>query len=92
MPPQLAQLQAFTESALSQVKRRQSQPSASTSFLQRTAADVQNTASSAANRNRQQATHVDTQLDKIKPVILGAYITAEKNFQQIHSNIKYLYN
>ena len=40
MQQQLARLQAEKEAALTQVKRLQSQQSASTSFLQRTAADV----------------------------------------------------
>ena len=57
MQQQLARLQAEKEAALTQVKRPQSQQSASTSLLQRTAADVQNTASSAANQNSQLAAH-----------------------------------
>ena len=92
MQQQLARLQAEKEAALARVKRLQSQQSASTSFLQRTAADVQNTASSAANQNSQIATHFDTQLDEIKALILGAQTTAQENFQCIHSNIDYLYN
>ena len=92
MQQQLARLQAEKAAALAQVKRLQSQQFASTSFLQRTAADVQNTASSAANQNSQLATHVDTQLDEIAAVILVTQTTAEDNFQRIHSNINYLYN
>ena len=91
MQQQLARLQAEKEAALAQVKGLQSQQSASTSFLQRIAADVQNTASSAANRNSQLATHVDTQLDEIKALILGAQTTAQENFQRIHTKINYLY-
>ena len=68
------------------------QQSASTSFLQRTAADVQNPASSAANQNSQLATHVDTQLNEIKALILGAQTITQENFQRIHSNMNYLYN
>ena len=49
MQQQLARLQPEKEAALPEVKRLQSQHTASTSFLQRTAADVQNTATSAAN-------------------------------------------
>ena len=60
MQQQLARLQAEKEAALAQVNRLQSQQSASTSFFQRTAADVQNTASSATNQNTQLATDVDT--------------------------------
>ena len=71
MQQQLAQLEAEKEAALAQVKRLQSQESASISFLQRIAADGQNTASSAANQNRKLATHIDTQLDEIKAIILG---------------------
>ena len=92
MQQQLARLQAEKDAALVQVKRLQSQQSARTLFLQRTAADVQNTVSSATNQNSQLATHVDTQLDEIKALILGAQTTAEENFQGIHSNINYLYN
>ena len=92
MQQQLARLQAEKEAALAQVKRLQSQQSASTSFVQRTAADVPNTASSAGNQNSQLTTHVDTQLDEIKALILGAPTTAQENFQWIHSNINYLYN
>ena len=92
MQQQLARLQAEKEAELAQVKRRQSQQSASTSFLQRTAADVQNAASSAANQNNQLATHVDTQLDEIKALILGAQTTAQENCERIHSNINYQYN
>ena len=92
MKHQLARLQAEKEVALAQVKRLQSQQSARTSFLQCTAADVQNTASSAANQNRHLATHVDTQLDEIKALILGAQTTTRENLQRIHSNINYLYN
>ena len=86
------QLQAEKKAALAQVKRLQNQQSASTSFLQRTAADVQNTATSAANQNSHLATHVDTQLDEIKTPILGAQTKADQNFQRIHTNINYLYN
>ena len=92
MQQQLAPLEAEKEAALAQVKRLQSQQSASTSFHQRTAADVLNTASSAANQNSQLATHVDTQLNEIKALIHGTQTTAHKNFQRIHSNINYLYN
>ena len=53
---------------------------------------MQNTASSATNANSQLATHVDTQLDGIKALILGAQTTAQANLQRIHSNINYLYN
>ena len=89
---QITRLQAEKEAALAQVKRLQGQQSASTSFLQRKAADVQNTDSSAATQNRQLATHVDTLLDEIKALILGAPTTARENFQRIHGNINYLYN
>ena len=89
---QLARLQAEKEAALAQVKRHQSQQFASTSFLLYTAADVQNTASFAANQNSHLATHVDIQPDEIKALILGAQTTAQENFQRIHSNINYLYN
>ena len=92
MQQQLARLQAANEAALAQVKRLQSQQSASTSFLPHTAADVQNTASSARNQNSPLATHVDRQLHEIKALILGAQTTAEENFQRIHSTINYLYN
>ena len=91
MQQQLARLQAEKEAALAQVKQLQSQQTASTSFLQRTAADVQNTTTSAANQNNQLATHVDLQLDAIKALICGAQTTAQKYFQRIHSNINYLY-
>ena len=92
MQQQLARLQAEKEGALAQVKRLQSPQSASTSVLQRTAADVQNTASSAANQNSRPGTHVETQLHEIKALILDAQTTAEENFQRIHSNINYIYN
>ena len=92
MQQQLARLQPEKKAALTQVKRLQSQQTASTSFLQRTAADVQNTASSAANQNIQLATHVDTHLDEIKAPLLGAQTTAQESFQRIQSNIKSPYN
>ena len=72
MQQQLARLQADKASALAQVKRLRSQESPSTLLLQRTAADVQNTATSVDNQNSQLATHVDTQLDEIKALILAA--------------------
>ena len=53
---------------------------------------MQNTAISAANQNDQLATHVDSQLNVIKALILGAQTTAQENFQRIHSNINYLHN
>ena len=92
MQQQLARLQAEKEPGLAQVKRLQSQRTASTSFLQRTAADVKNTASSAINQNRQLATHVDTKLDEIKALIHSSQTTAQENLQRMHSNINYLYN
>ena len=92
MQRQLARLQAEKESGLGQVKRLQSQQSASTSFLQRTAADMHPTASPDANQNSQLATHVDTQLDEMKDLILGAQTTVQENFQRIHSKINYLYS
>ena len=92
MQQQLARLQAEEEAALAEVKHLQSQQSANTSFLQRTAADVQNTASFAANQNSQLVTHVDTQVDDIKPLILGAQTIAQENFQRFYGNINYLYN
>ena len=92
MQQQLTRLQAEKEVALAQVKGLQNQQSASTSLLQRTAADVQKTAFSAANQKSQLATHVDTQFDEIKALILGAQTTAQANFQCIHSNINYVYN
>ena len=92
MQQQLARLQAEKEAALAQVKRLLTQQSASTYFLQRTAADVQNTATSAANQNNRLPTHVDSQLDEIKALILGPQTTEQENFQQSHSNINSLYN
>ena len=56
------------------------------------AADVRNTATSACNQTNQLATHVNTQLDEIKALTLGAQTTAQDNFQRIHGNINYLYN
>ena len=87
MQQQLARLLAEKEAALAPVKRLASQQSASTSFLQRTAADNQNTASSATNPTNQLATHVDSQLDEIKAPILGARTSAQKGFECFHSNI-----
>ena len=87
MQQQLARQQAEKEAALAQVKLLQSQQSASTSFLQRTAADVHNTASSGANQNSPLPTHIDTQLNEIKALILGAQTTAQETFQRIHCNI-----
>ena len=92
MQQQLARLEAEKEAALAQVKRLQSQQSSSTSILQRTAADVQNTASSATNQNSQLATHVDTQPDEIKALIHAAQTTPQDNVQRIHSNINHLCN
>ena len=92
MQQHLARLQAEKEAALAQVKRLQSQQSASTSFLKRRAADVQNTASSAGNQNSQLATHVHTQLDEIRALILSAQTIAQEYFQRRHSNINYLCN
>ena len=92
MQQRLGRLQPEKEAALAHVKRLQSQQTASTAFLLQTAADMQNTASSATNQNRQLAPHVDTQLDEIKALILGTQTTAQENFQPIHGNINYLYN
>ena len=92
MQQQLARLHGEREGALAQVRRLQGLQSGSASRLQRTAADVQNTASSAANQNRELATHIDTQQDEIKGLILGAQTTAQENLQRIHSNINYLCN
>ena len=92
MQLQLAQLQPENEAALAQVKCLQSQQAASTSSHQQTAADVQKTASSAANQNSQLATNVHTQLDEIKALILAAQTTEQENFLRIHSKINYLDN
>ena len=35
---------------------------------------------------------MDSQLDEIKALILGAQTIAQENFQRIHSNINNLYN
>ena len=91
MQQQLARLQAEKEAALAQVQPLQSPQTASTSFLQRTAADVQNTASSAANQNSQLHSDVDIQLDEIKALIRGAQTTEQENFQRIHDNINDLH-
>ena len=89
MQRQLTRQQAEKEAALAHVKRLQSQQTTSTSLLQRITGDVQNTATSAANQNNPLATHVDSQLDEIKALILGAQTTAQENLQRIHSNINY---
>ena len=91
MQRQLARLQAEKEAALAQVKHLPSQRTASTLFHQRAAADVQDTTTSAANQKNQLATHVHSQLNEIKALILSAYTTAQENFQRMHSNINYLY-
>ena len=88
---QCARLLAEKAATLAQVKRLQSQQSASTSLLQRTAADVQNTASSAPNENSQLATYVDSQLDAIQALILGLQTIVQDKFQRNHSNINCLY-
>ena len=72
MQQQLARLQREKEAALAQVKHLQSQQSASISFLQCTAADIQNTATSATNQTKQLATHVDSRLNEIKALVLEA--------------------
>ena len=59
MQPQLARLQPGKEAALTQVKRQQSQQTTSTSFLLRTIADVQNTATSVTNQTNQLGMDVD---------------------------------
>ena len=87
MQQQLVRLQAESEAYLVQVNRIPSQQSASTSFLQHTAADGQNTATSRTNQTNQVATHVDAQLDEIKDLILDAQTTAQQDFEDIHSNI-----
>ena len=92
MHPQLGRPQAEKKAAHTQVKHLQSQQTVSTSFLQCTAGDVQNTATSTTNQTNQLATHVDTQLDEIKALILGAQTSAQKDIEHIHSNINYLYN
>ena len=38
------------------------------------------------------ATYVDSQLDQIKAIILGAQTSAQKDFDRIYSNINDLYN
>ena len=91
MQQQLAQPQGEMDAALAQVKRLQSQQSASTSILQRMAADIQNSATSTANQTNQLATHIDTKLDLLKALIVGAQTTSQKDFEYSHSNIKYLY-
>ena len=83
MQEQLAQLQAEKEECLAQVKRLRRQQSASTSFLQRTAADVQNTPTSTTNQTNHLATNVDTQLDEIKALILVAQASAQKDCEYI---------
>ena len=89
MQQQLARLQAKKKAALAQVKRLQSQQSVSTSFLQRTAADVQNTATFTTNQTNQLVTYVDTQLDEIKALILVAKTSAQQDFEGIYSNTRY---
>ena len=92
MQTQLACLQAEKQAALTKVKRLQSQQTTSTSFVQRNAADVQNTATPAGNQNNQLATLIDSQLGEIQVPIRVAQGTAQENFLRIYSNINHLYN
>ena len=92
MQQQLARMQAEKEAGHTQVKHLQSQQCASPSLLQRTAADVQNTATSTTNQTNQLPTDVDTQLDEIQTVIPIAQTSAQKDLERSHSNINYLNN
>ena len=92
MQQQLARLLAEKEVSLAQVKGLQTQSCPSTSYLQRTAADVQHTATIATKQTNQLAIHVETQLNKIQALILVAPTSSQQDFQRIHANIDYLYN
>ena len=79
MQQQLGRLQGEMKAALGQVKRLQRQQSAGKSFLQRTRANVQTTATSTTNQTNQLATYVYAQRDEIKAlIVMGVLLTYER--------------
>ena len=66
---QLQQLQQEKEAALAQVQKLQNQQAVNTGLLQRTAANVQNTANTSAAHQAQLSNNVSSQLDNITKIL-----------------------
>ena len=78
---QLQQLGQEKEAALAQVQKLQNQQAVNTGLLQRTAADVQNTANTSAAHQAQLSSSVSSQLNNITKIL-------NTNFRRIDGDLK----
>lgn len=86
------QLAAEKEAALRELQKLKSQQATHAGFLQQTAAQVQNAASSAAAQHAQLSSNTGSALADIHQLILNGQQDNAKQFGIIHHNLKFLHD
>ena len=89
---QLQQLQQEKETALTQVQKLQNQQAVNTGLLQRTTADVQNTANTSPAYQAQLSSSVSSQLDNITKILNTNFVRKDEDPKKSFYNQNLIYN
>ena len=89
---QLQQLQQEQEAALAQFQKLQNRQASNIGLLQRTAADVQNTANTSAAHQAQLSSDVSSQLDNITKILNTNFTRIDRELKKSFYNQNHIYN
>ena len=89
---QLQRLEREKDAALKELQRIRNQQATNTGLLQRTAADVQNTANTASTLNQQLSTSIRDQLNDIKNIIQNRFNRVDEDLDRAFQNQTTLHN
>ena len=89
---QLQHLQHEKEAALAQVQKLQNQQAVNTGLLQRTAADVENTAITSAAHQAQLSSSVSSQLDNITEFLNTNFVHIDEDLKKSFCDQNLIYN
>ena len=89
---QLQQLPQEKEDALAQAQKRYNQQVVNTVLLQRTAAELQNTANTSAAHQAQWSSSVSSQLDNITKILNTNFTGTDKVLENLFYNQNLIYN
>ena len=89
---QLQQLQQEKEAALAQVQKIPNQQAVNTGLLQRTAADVPNTANTSVAHQAQLSISVSSQLDNITKILTTTFACIDGDLKKSFHNQNLIYN
>src|SRR5437868_6526956 len=91
MRAQIQQLQREKAASLTRVQRIEDQHNTNTGLLQRTAANVQNTANTAASETAHLSTSVSQQLTQIQNLVTAGFAQVNKDLRKSFHNQNVMY-